>query len=211
MKIIIPAREGSKGLPYKNRRLLDYTIDKIPEKFRNKTYVTTDDEEILERSIKKGLKGLKRRKELSEDTTSTKQVMVDVVKNLNLDQSEMVVMLYLTYPQRTWKEVESAFDFIKQNKAKSLLCRKELKVSPYLCMIEEGLQGKQLVKHDLYRRQDYPNCFEISHFICIFEVSELNNLNNNMYNHNTIFYKIHEVVDIDNLIDMERFYGKNYS
>ena len=78
-------------------------------------------------------------------------------------------------------------------------------------MIEDGIKGKQLIKHDLYRRQDYPNCFEISHFICLFKVLELNNLNNNMYNSNTIFYKIRQVVDVDQPIDMENFYGKNYS
>ena len=75
-------------------------------------------------------------------------------------------------------------------------------------MIENGLKGEQLIKHDLYRRQDYPNCFEISHFICIFEVSELNNLNKNMYNHDTVFYKIGEVVDVDELTDIEKFYDK---
>tara|TARA_R110000824_G_scaffold197409_13_gene380880 strand:- start:5883 stop:6518 length:636 start_codon:yes stop_codon:yes gene_type:complete len=208
MKIIIPARQGSKGLPFKNRKLLDYTIDKIPQKYFKDTYVTTDDETILEKISFKGLNGIKRSRELSEDTVSIKPVMADVVKKLDLDETEMIVMLYLTYPQRSWEEIESAIAFLKENKAKSLLCRKELKVSPYLCMIENGLKGEQLIKHDLYRRQDYPNCFEISHFICIFEVSELNNLNKNMYNHDTVFYKIGEVVDVDELTDIEKFYDK---
>ena len=211
MKIIIPARRDTKGLPFKNRKLLDYTIAKIPKDFIKNAYVTTDDEVILEKAINKGLGGIKRRKELAEDTTSVKDVMIDVVKQLHLKETEIIVMLYLTYPQRSWQEIKSAFNFLKKHNAKSLLCKKELKVSPYLCMIENGLKGKQVTEHDLYRRQDYPNCFEISHFICIFKVSELNNLNNNMYNHNTIFYKIGEVIDIDRLTDMEKFYDKNYS
>ena len=93
MKIIIPARQGSKGLPFKNRKLLDYTIDKIPQKYFKDVYVTTDDETILEKISFKGLNGIKRSRELSEDTVSIKPVMADVVKKLDLDETEMIVMI----------------------------------------------------------------------------------------------------------------------
>ena len=211
MKIIIPARRGSKGLPFKNRKLFDYTIGKIPKNYLNNVYVTTDDEVILERAITKGVNTIKRKEELAQDETSIKDVMVHALEMLNAEPAETIIMLYLTYPERSWHEVESALEFLNKNQASSLLCKKDLQISPYLCMIEDGTKGKQVIKHDLYRRQDYPNCFELSHFICIFKVAELNNLNNNMYNNNTIFYKIREVVDVDRPIDMERFYGKNYS
>ena len=36
MRIVIPAREGSKGLPHKNRKLFKYTADIIPEELRSK-------------------------------------------------------------------------------------------------------------------------------------------------------------------------------
>ena len=48
MKIIIPARKGSKGLPGKNRLLLEHTISKIPEIYKKDVIVTTDDESIIE-------------------------------------------------------------------------------------------------------------------------------------------------------------------
>ena len=80
-----------------------------------------------------------------------------------------------------------------------------------MCMIEDGLKGKQLTPHDLYRRQDYPKCFELSHFVSIFKVGELNKLNNNMYNDKTIFYKVRNIVDVDTLEDLNKFYDKNNS
>ena len=33
MKIVIPARRNSKGLPFKNRQLFRHTVDKIPNKW----------------------------------------------------------------------------------------------------------------------------------------------------------------------------------
>ena len=64
-------------------------------------------------------------------------------------------------------------------------------------------KGSQLVKHNLYRRQDYPAVFEISHYVCIFNVNELTNLNNNLYNDETFFFKIDDVVDVDTKTDLD--------
>ena len=119
-------------------------------------------------------------------------------------------MLYLTYPERTWTDIEAALNFFIDNKAKSLLCRVEPKSHPYLCMFsEDGNKGKQIVEHNLYRRQDYPECFELSHFICIFRANELEKLNKNLYNKDTIFYKIKRPVDVDTKEDLKRYYDKN--
>ena len=65
--------------------------------------------------------------------------------------------------------------------------------------------GKQIISLDLYRRQDYPECFEVSHFVCIFQVDEISNLNKNMYNDDTYFYQISDDVDVDYESDFELF------
>jgi CMP-N-acetylneuraminic acid synthetase len=70
---------------------------------------------------------------------------------------------------------------------------------------EDGCFGKQIFKHDLYRRQDYPKVFEISHYICIFKVSELKNLNKNLYNEETHFYKLEKKIDVDRKEDLENY------
>ncbi len=39
------------------------------------------------------------------------------------------MMLYLTYPERTWTDIEAALNFFIENDAKSLLCREAEKSS----------------------------------------------------------------------------------
>ena len=209
MKIIIPARKGSKGLPHKNRKLLDYTLSKIPADFNKDVIVSTDDEFIIQKT-KDIFSTLKRGRPLSTDNASTKDVVLDVIKNFKIDDNEIILMLYLTYPEREWSEIEKALEFFKNFEgAASLLCKKKVKSHPWLCLIEEGYLGRQITSHNLYRRQDYPKCFEISHYISVFYASEVNFLNKNLYNDNTVFYPIEEKVDIDSYKDLKRFYDQD--
>jgi CMP-N-acetylneuraminic acid synthetase len=198
MKIIIPARRNSKGLPFKNRKLFKHTANIIPKIMRHETYVVTDDEEIKTMAIEAGFKVLHRPDDLSQDETSTKAVMQHVVEQLDL-KNETVVMLYLTYPERTWQDVKNAISAFQHNKAGSLLCKKKLQTSPFLMLKSEpGNRGSQLFYHNMYRRQDYPDCFEISHFISMFNSHELEHINNNLYNPDTYFMEISEkTLDID--------------
>jgi len=68
--------------------------------------------------------------------------------------------------------------------------------------------GEQVVKHNFSRRQDYRKCFELSHYISIILPSELNSLNNDLYNKHTYFMKIDEAIDVDTKEDMECFATK---
>jgi N-acylneuraminate cytidylyltransferase len=210
MKIIIPARLGSKGLPFKNRTLFDRTASIIPQAKRNSTWVTTDDPEIEAQAVDWGFNVIRRPAELSQDESSIRDVMLHAVRHLNLDSRELVLMLYLTYPERTWADVEAATEFFLQyyqyGATDSLLCKKAVKSHPYLCLEETGIGsafGKQITPHDLYRRQDYPTCFELSHYISIFEAGAIYRLNRNLYSNNTVFYGIGDPVDIDTQKDLE--------
>lgn len=205
MLILIPARRNSKGLKFKNRRLFDFTVSEIPEEYLKKTYVSTDDEEIKTRALKI-CNVHDRTEEVSNDTAPTLSLVKQFKRDFSLTSDEIVVMLYLTYPERAFDEVLDAVRFFEENDLKSLLCKKETKVSPYLQMYElQNGKGKQIIEHDLYRRQDYPKTFEISHYISIFKVSEIKNLNNNLYNRDTHFYEIEEKIDVDSKEDLERF------
>lgn len=195
---VIPARKGSKGFPGKNRKLFDFTYGIIPKECRDRTIITSDDDYILD--MVKDCRKIKRDKFLSSDIANIKLVMCDVVNQFDLRDDDIIIMLYLTYPQRTWDDVNKAFDRFLYSYADSLLCKKDVKTHPYLCIDKNG---SQIVSHDLYRRQDYPKCYEISHFISIFRVGELQNLNNNLYNDNTYFHYIEDVIDVDYENDME--------
>jgi len=195
-KILIPARKNSKGLPFKNRKLFSSTADIVPDEYKNITYVFTDDEIIQNFGREYGFKVLDRNPESALDESTTKELMEDFCGNFS--ESQTIIMLYLTYPERTWDDVEKAIEVFSNTKAKSLLCKKEVKQTPYLMMYElENCRGEQVIKHNFSRRQDYRECFEISHFISIIDSSELSYLNNNLYNSNTYFLKIRDVVDID--------------
>lgn len=206
IKIVIPARRNSKGLPFKNRILFYQTVNKIPTKLYEQVIVSSDDEVIIEECGKIGLMCDVRDSTLAEDTTSTKEVLTDLMNRGLIAEEDTVVMLYLTYPERTWKDVKKALDFFDVHKAYSLLCKKEIQgTHPYLYMFDAGnYWGEQLVHHDLYRRQDYPKVFEISHFICIFKAKYLATLNNNLYCHWTYFYPISNVVDVDTPEDLKQ-------
>lgn len=214
MKIIIPARKNSKGLPFKNRNLLLHTLEKIPKDKLKDVIISSDDDIILEQAkfFSEDIFLLKREEDLAQDTTSTKSVLQNVVDICKINDQEIILMLYLTYPERTWEDVKSAILFFSSNNADSLLCKKKVEAHPFLMLYElEDNKGKQLVNHNLFRRQDYPKCFELSHFICIIKTKEIKNLNENLYNDNTIYFPINNVIDVDYQKDLEKYNGKNNS
>ena len=206
MKIIIPARRNSKGLPFKNRTLFKKTADIIPVSHKNIVYVVTDDEKITEMANSYGFNTLDRPSSVSSDEASTKELMIYIIDKLKL-RDEKIVMLYLTYPSRKWSDVEKALEEFDKNKCQSLLCKLPLKTSPFLILKEENdNRGSQLFYHNLYRRQDYPKCFELSHYVCILNSSEINKLNNNLYNNLTYFLPIWgDVIDVDYKEDLEKY------
>ena len=50
IKLFIPARKNSIGIPFKNRKLLSKTVGIIPHSLRKHTYVSSDDNYILEKA-----------------------------------------------------------------------------------------------------------------------------------------------------------------
>ena len=207
---IIPARRDSKGFPFKNRKLLDYTINSIPIELHEKTIVTTNDEKIIEKLSATNINVLRRDEQLCLDDISIKDVMLDVVKKFQMKSNDTIVMLYLTSPDRKFSDIEKILGYYYERKIKTLTCCVEPKTHPYLVLFKkENQKGEQVVKHDLYRRQDYPECFEIRHFVCIFQVDEIQKLNSNMYNESTIFYKIDSDIDVDHENDLKEFLKSN--
>ena len=207
---IIPARRDSKGLPFKNRKLLDYTINNIPIELHEKTIVTTNDEKIIEKLSNTNINLLRRNERLCLDDISIKDVMLDVVKKFQMKSNDIIVMLYLTFPDRKFSDIKKILDYYFDREIKTLTCCVEPKTHPYLVLYKkEDQKGEQVVKHDLYRRQDYPECLEMRHFVCIFQVDEIQRLNNNMYNESTIFYKIDNDIDVDHENDLKEFLKSN--
>lgn len=200
--ILIPARKGSKGMPFKNRSLFEYTARIIPKKNLECTFVSTDDERIAEMASSYGISVHNRSSESAIDTATSKDMVGDFLHK----SKDYLITLYLTYPERTWSDVVRAVSFFNESGSNSLLCKKKEKVSPFLMMYDIGdNKGEQIIKHNLCRRQDYAKCFEISHFISILKKDDFASLNNNLYNKSTTFMSITDVEDIDYIEDFERF------
>lgn len=205
-KIIIPARAGSKGWPRKNVSLFDYTAGIVPQQYKKLVTVTTDDPQICGLSETYKFKIHQRSHELAEDHTDTKSTLVDALKNNSLKKDDIIIMLYLTYPGRQWGDVESMYNTFVSNQYKSMLCKQPVKTHPYLVMYEKpDMCGELVVDHKMYQRQQYPECFEISHYICMFRYGELKKLNKNMYNTDTRFYNIDRCIDVDSETDFNLF------
>jgi len=205
VRIIVPARNGSKGFPNKNLILFDYLLEGIPKPLWSRMLVVTDNTFLQDICSASAIEWIDRPEQVSNDEASTKSVMEYAIEEMGIEDHETIIMLYTTYPERTYRDIVNAISFLVEHKADSLLCAKEPKTHPYLCLKANGNKGIQLEKHDLYRRQDYPKCFEISHYISIFKAGELKNLNNNLYNKNTIFFPIEDKIDIDTEADFEKF------
>ena len=207
---IIPARKGSKGLPLKNRKLLPFTLEEIPENKKSTTIVSTDDEYILNFAKNYGVKLHNRSVAAASDTASTKDFVSEIAHDFNMRPDDEIILMYLTYPERTFKDVEKIYKFFKDNNGTSLLCREESKIHVYRCFYAlEGHRGKKIVEHDLCRRQDYPECFYSSHFLAILKVESLKDLDSNLYYDQTLFYELDkDTVDIDSEEDLNVFIEK---
>ena len=203
---VIPARKGSKGLHYKNRLLFGATAETVWSVHKD-VIVTTDDEVLINRANEYEFRVRIRPHEFAQDNTAIKTVLHDVINYYEMKPDDIIVLLYLTYPERTWLDICNGLNFFYRTKAKSMLCKKDWQyVHPCLCMWDMGNnKGKQLFYHNYYRRQDYPKVFEVSHFLAIFKICEFNKLNNQLYNDDTVFMPVDNKIDVDTLDDYNRY------
>jgi CMP-N-acetylneuraminic acid synthetase len=106
MKIValIPARGGSKGIIRKNLQkfgqvsLLAHKINQARESIIHDIWVTSEDNEILSEAKKYGANVIIRPDKLSGDETSTDEVIVHALDVLELENSDILVLLQTTSP-----------------------------------------------------------------------------------------------------------------
>lgn len=168
---IIPARKGSKGLPLKNKMLLNgkpliaYTLEAAINSQAVDILVSTDDEDIV--GICKGY-GISmdyiRPEQISGDNTP----MIDVVKhaltyirgNIGIHHTSAMI-LQPTSPFRTGIDIARALELKKENPNKSVVGVSKMLHHPSECLIE-GVNTKEISSWEYLvppsaarRRQDY--------------------------------------------------------
>lgn len=121
---IIPARGGSKRLKKKNiyllkgKPLISYAIKACKEsKNIDETYVSSDDEEILNFAKEFGAKPLKRASNISDDITPKIVAVREVLKQEELlidGKPDIVIIPQANSPELTSKEIDKGVDFMKK-------------------------------------------------------------------------------------------------
>ncbi len=204
---VIPARMGSTRFPGKNRLLLPYTLATLSEKDRETTILTTDDPELMELGREAGVCVLRRPGELATNETSMKRVLEHVCTVAGVTVDDKMIVLYPTYPGRTSRDIAECMVFLEGQYAASLLCAKPLVDHPYMCYRHgDGYTGVPVIEHNFYRVQDYPECFQMCHLVCIFQVGVLPKLNSQLRTQKTLFYPLsRRPYDIDTEEDFARF------
>ena len=211
---IIPARGGSKGIPYKNIKLLEgkpliaYSIDIARELTSDDNIcVTTDDEKILEVVEAYGLHvPFKRPDYLATDSIGTYEVLLHAVAYYESlgKRYDAIVLLQPTSPFRTVDYINTAISLYTEA-VEMVVSVKEAVANPYYNCFEENTAGLlQISKGDglLQRRQDAPQAWEFNGSIYVINIESLKEKNMSEF---TQIKKMQmdefHSVDIDNMFD----------
>ena len=217
---MIPARSGSKGFPDKNikklcgRPMISYSIEtalgceKIKEVFLN-----SDSKAYLDLGVEFGAKAFLRSKDLARDDTPINSVIVNFIDVLEKQGKifDAVIVLFPTYPLRNSADLTkmiTKFENIGGNRP--LVGMKNPAIHPYLCYrISDNNLPLPVIEHEpnsYYRRQTYPEYFELTLWACVLPVKSLSTLNARLMDENTYGYMIPDgmhIVDIDAPLDFQ--------
>lgn len=211
---IIPARGGSKGIPYKNimdicgKPLIAYSIEAAKKsKYIDYTLVSTDDTKIKEVSLKYGASvPFLRPEEISNDTAKSIDVVIHGINYLkeNGEEFDYVVLLQPTSPLRTCKDIDEAIETLIKREEESLVSVCEVEENPVLMRVikDNSLQEIMNFDGDNLRRQDLPTVYIFNGALYINKVSML--LKDKAFvDKKTLPYIMEKEksIDIDNKID----------
>jgi CMP-N-acetylneuraminic acid synthetase len=121
---VTPARAGSKAIPGKNikmiagKPLIAWTIEQaLASKKLDAYIVSTESDQIARIAKKYGAEVVSRRKELAQDSTTTLEVLQDLLKT---DRSEIIVLLQATSPVRGEGLIDACIERFLRSGADSL-------------------------------------------------------------------------------------------
>jgi CMP-N,N'-diacetyllegionaminic acid synthase len=168
---IIPARGGSKGLLGKNiidlagMPLIGWSINaSLNSKYINKTIVSSDDEKILDISIKCGAEIIRRPDYLSSDDATSEGVVRHAIDYLSSkgEVFDSVILLQPTSPLRSSIDIDEAFDAMFDSNATAVISvfegdNKMLKA--FVNRSDGFLEGICNNKYPFMRRQDLPKVY----------------------------------------------------
>ncbi len=212
--VVIPARGGSKGIPYKNikilgdKPLIQYSID-LAREIANDDMIclSTDDEKIISVCESLNLKvPFVRPPELSADNAGSYEVLLHALQYYlakDIDVSR-IILLQPTSPFRNSKQLKEALSMWKED-SELILSVKKTKANPYYLLMEENTEGYLEISKkagDIKQRQNVPTVYEINGAIYIINAQTLLK-EKSLRDFKTQKYVMDEVssVDIDEPLD----------
>lgn len=193
---ILPTLSYMEPFEGANERLLKHTLDSIQKKFHRRVIVATDQPWALEHVKDMRVKGMQVSGSAVENERSYKDVLLDINDKMLMDADDDFVTLSLEYPARTYRNIRSAIQFYRRHeKAKSLLCRRPSEERPEKFFYqdrEDENKGTPVIedKGQEWKEPEHPDVFKHSFFVTIHQVSELPEINNWLWNEDTIFFPI---------------------
>ena len=224
--VIIPARGGSKGIPYKNikplngKPLIYYTIDVARSIVSDEDIcVSTDDLEIIQKVEDYGLKvPFVRPAELATDTASTYEVLLHALNHYEKQNFhyDVILLLQTTSPFRKAEHVKEAISLYRDN-IDMVVSVVKMKTSPYYNCFEEDLDGylkKTLGCNNVTRRQDAPITYEFNGAIYVINPDSLKKMPLGKFSRCVKYVMDSEQsIDLDTMFDWElaEFILKNHN
>ena len=210
---IIPARKGSKGLPFKNRFLFDYTADFVDkETWFERVIVSTNDEEITKKALERNYDIHYRTEKLAGDAVSIKQVFRAIISDMKISNEDVAWLFYLPIVYRKASDFQKARQIIEKDHVASLCGFIPAKTHPYNCWFydEKEKMLNRCIGNDVFRRQDLPPAWMHHHYVCCFKVGELDGLNSELINNKTYPFfldgdTVENLIEIDTPEDYERW------
>lgn len=183
--VVIPARGGSKGIPYKNIKLLggkpliQYSIDLAREIANDELIcVTTDDQKIIEVCESLNLHvPFVRPAELSTDAAGSYEVLLHALDFYTKQGKiiDKIILLQPTSPFRTIQQLKDALAMWKED-SELIISVKKTKANPYYLLMEENEEGFLEISKkagNIAQRQSAPDVFEINGAIYIISAKKL--------------------------------------
>ncbi|MGG7164455.1 cytidylyltransferase domain-containing protein [Clostridium ihumii] len=213
---IIPARSGSKGLKDKNiknlngKPLIAYTIEAAVKSgvFKD-IIVSTDSREYAKIAQKYGAEvPFLRNEELADDTSSTNDVIEDVIIKLKElgREYDSVMILQPTSPLRGIDDIKNSVKLLEEKNANAVVSMCECEHSPLLSKELCGDKKLDGFLSDLNstRRQDIKKYYRLNGAIYLLNIHYFFKYKN-FYKQNSYAYIMDKVtsIDIDDIYDFK--------
>lgn len=211
---LVPARSGSEGIADKNiaplggKPLIAWSIEAgLNCPGLDAVYLSSDSDRYLIIGAEYGAVPFKRDPRFAGNESTMQSVVRNFVATLEAEGEVLdgVCVLYPTYPFRTGADLDAAVRVFRDaGSDRSVIAMKPPETHPYLCFtVDEQRSVSPFVPYDIdryYRRQQYPDCRELTMWVCLVPARGIDGLNAQMMDARSVAYEVpdHAVtLDID--------------